>query len=241
MESVGGRVAVDAEINPGGLETNYELRLVCETCAPIGYSPSVGKLPAVEEARTVILDLPGIPWGTYEFEVIATNAAGEAFQRSDLEVPRMPGIPENKPTPYESKVESIAGAEEQTSRELTAKAEAEREALRAREQAEREAEEAPLRLVVEREEREAAEVMAAESKQAVAECVVPSLVGRSRGAAQRALAEAHCTLGKVTKLRGGHGVLVVVGQSAKHGRKLPGGARVAIELGSPSAARSQRT
>jgi hypothetical protein len=226
--AIGGQVTVEAEINPEGLETSYEIRLECQACGPAGYSPSVGHLPAVKEVRTVSLNLTGIQSGSYWFDVLATNSTGEAFRRGELEVRLAPGIPENKPTPYEPKVEPIADHEAQVSRELT---EAERKAREAHEQAEREAKEAQLRLAVERAEREAAEAKAAESKPTVVECVVPSLIGHSRSAAQRALAKAHCKLGKVTKLRGGHGALVVIRQSAEHGKKLPDGARIAIELG----------
>jgi hypothetical protein len=45
---IGGEVTVEAEINPKGLETSYEVRLECQTCGPAGYSPSVGQLPAVK-------------------------------------------------------------------------------------------------------------------------------------------------------------------------------------------------
>ncbi len=67
------------------------------------------------------------------------------------------------------------------------------------------------------------------------QCVVPSLKGDSLRAAQIALRKAHCKLGKVSRPRAHHGALIVVGQGAPSGKKLAGGAAVAVTLGPPRA------
>jgi len=62
-------------------------------------------------------------------------------------------------------------------------------------------------------------------------CIVPSLKGDPLGKARRALSKARCALGKVTMPRDAHGsTLVVIEQSAKHGKTLPGGARIGVAL-----------
>jgi hypothetical protein len=62
-------------------------------------------------------------------------------------------------------------------------------------------------------------------------CIVPSLKEDPLSKARRALSKAHCTLGKVTASRNYHGgTLVVVEQSAKRGKELPGGARIGVAL-----------
>ena len=155
------------------------------------------------------------------------NTKTDSFTITGLPLP----IPESETKPYESHPELMHGVEQKTAEELTAQAQAARKAREASVKAEQEAKEAPLRQALERAEREAAEVQAAEARASVVGCVVPSLVGRSLNAARRALARAHCSLGKVTRPRVGHGALLVIGQGAKHGKKLPRGARIAVRLG----------
>jgi virginiamycin B lyase len=66
-------------------------------------------------------------------------------------------------------------------------------------------------------------------------CVVPKLLGKSLAAARKALASAHCKLGKVTKPKARRGrrlsPLVVAGQGRRAGTKLPEGAGVSVRLG----------
>jgi hypothetical protein len=62
-------------------------------------------------------------------------------------------------------------------------------------------------------------------------CVVPSLKGDSLRRARRALVNAHCRLGKVSRRRGVHRALIVIRQSPAHGRKLRQGSAVAVTLG----------
>jgi hypothetical protein len=63
-------------------------------------------------------------------------------------------------------------------------------------------------------------------------CIAPSLKGDLLTKARRALSKVHCALGKVTRARADdHGsALVVIEQSAKRGKVLPGGTRIGVTL-----------
>lgn len=75
---------------------------------------------------------------------------------------------------------------------------------------------------------------------AARECVVPSLVGDSLPKARRALREAHCRLGKISRpRRHEHVLLVVTRQSMRRGRRLEAGADVALTIG-PTLAHPRR-
>jgi hypothetical protein len=122
----------------------------------------------------------------------------------------------------------------------------EREAKASAEQAAKEKQEREARETQEREAREHPPVAqppqepeagpSASNAPSAVRCVVPSLKGHSLPAATRLLVNAHCKLGKVTRSRGGHSkTLVVTTQSAAHGRQLPEGAAIAIQLGPSSA------
>lgn len=230
---IGGEVTVSAQINPEGLETGYEIKLVCSTCGPAGYSPSVGRLPAVNEARTVTLNLTGIQPGTYRFEVLARNSAGEAFQGSELDVPpTAPGAcPEGCSNDEPYKAEIPAWFTEFT-REQAAQVVKEYEEKQAREQQEKKtkeaaryaAEEAELKQA---EEREAQEAAAREEAEPAA-CHVPALKGDTLTAARLALAKAHCRLGAVHRPAHHDGALYVSAQGAPAGKRLAHNARVAL-------------
>ncbi len=162
--------------------------------------------------------------------------SGENLKTDSLTIAKGgPGLPENRPTQYVPTAEPIDAHEQKVSEELTAKAEAAQAAKEAQVKAEQEANAAQnaaqMKQLIERAEREAAAAQAAESKASHAKCVVPALIGHSLRAAQHALAKAHCRLGKVTGSRTGHGTLLIISQSAKHGKKLSRGARVAVTLG----------
>jgi hypothetical protein len=62
-------------------------------------------------------------------------------------------------------------------------------------------------------------------------CVVPALKGDSIARARQALLHSHCKLGRVSKPPRSHGALVVLKQSAPHGKKLPREAVIAVTLG----------
>jgi hypothetical protein len=236
--AVGGEVIVRAQINPEGLESNYEIKLECRvdqvqgTCEPIPAPQRVeGVLVAGDEGREVSLTLTGLQAGSYWFGVSAGNSAGEVFWRSELNIPASPSAPENKPKPFQPTVEPWA--EEviaASSARLVAKAVEEREARERQVKQEREAEELPLKEA----QRKEAEEQEAERKARdtpLAQCVVPVLKGRSLNGARSALHKAHCSLGTVTKPGSRHGALVVIQQSAKHGKKLHAGIGVAVTLG----------
>jgi hypothetical protein len=63
-------------------------------------------------------------------------------------------------------------------------------------------------------------------------CVVPGLRGRSLASTRRMLRAAHCSLGKVGRVHGSHGALVVLRQGTRRGTHLHDGAAVAVTLGS---------
>ena len=239
---VGGEV--EAEINPEGLETSYEIKLECQICGPAGYSPSVGQLPAVSEARTVSLNLTGIQPGSYWFDVLATSSAGEAFRRSELKVLPIPpgacpyGCHTNKP--YEAEVSE---ASRESAARIAAIISAEVEAKRrqqAREHEEQKANEAAASYAAEvaalkkREEEEAAD-------KPTPICTVPSLRGDTLRAARRTLTKAHCRLGRVHRPAHPAKTLLIVRQDLRRGTKLPGGAAVAVTLGLTSRARPPRS
>lgn len=94
--SVGGEVSVSASINPEGLVTSYELKLVCGVCGPAGYAPATGQLSAVQEAISVSLELPGIKPGTYSFEVRARNSAGELARKRLAGTPNFQNLRQRK-------------------------------------------------------------------------------------------------------------------------------------------------
>jgi hypothetical protein len=69
------------------------------------------------------------------------------------------------------------------------------------------------------------------SQPTAAECVVPTLKGKTLAAARRALQRAHCALGRVTKVRAKRGRGRVLRQGKRTGRHLPGGTLIAVALG----------
>jgi DNA polymerase III gamma/tau subunit len=234
---VGGEVTVSAQINPEGLETSYEIKLVCSLCGPAGYSPAVGTLSAVNEARTVTLNLTGIQPGTYNFEVLAHNADGNTSHSGELDVPSTPpgacpdGCSKNEENtaeipPWSTALSNSESA--QTLREYEARQRQlakEQEEAKAREAARYASEEAELKQA---EEHEAQEAAAREEAEHPA-CIVPNVKGETLNNARRALAKAHCRLGAVHRFSDRHlGALNVSAQSAPAGKRLAQGARVAL-------------
>jgi beta-lactam-binding protein with PASTA domain len=68
------------------------------------------------------------------------------------------------------------------------------------------------------------------------DCIVPRLKGDTLAKARKALAKAHCRLGKITMSRiRPKGSLVVVDQRSAPGRRFSAGTRVGVILGLASA------
>jgi hypothetical protein len=218
----GGGVTVSAQINPGDLETSYEIKLVCSSCAPAGYAPAAGTLPPANEARTVTLNLTGIQPGSYRFEVFAGNSAGDASQSGELYVPPSYLIEFNEAQAREQQEKQTAEAARHATEEAELKQADEREA----QADEREAQEAVARERVAREhqrrEEQEAEPLA---------CRVPTLRGQTLAAARRALAKAHCSLGAVHRPGRHNSALYVRAQGTPTGKLLADNARVAVWLG----------
>ncbi len=63
-------------------------------------------------------------------------------------------------------------------------------------------------------------------------CVVPSLKGDTLAAARSALVKAHCRLGRVSRPAYRGSAPRVISQTARHGKRLPAGASIAVVLGS---------
>jgi hypothetical protein len=238
--SVGGEVSVSASINPEGLVTSYELKLVCGICGPAGYAPATGQLSAVREAISVSLELPGIKPGTYSFEVHARNSAGEAVGHGEVAVPEQPagGCPDGcgSNEQYDSETPGwYAEFSESESAETREKYEAEERAKEQKEQEERNAryatELAELKKVEQEEEREAAVRERQEEEAAHPACRVPVLEGDTVAVARNALVKAHCRLGAVHWLARDRGVRCVLRQGAAPGTRLRHGARVALWVG----------
>jgi hypothetical protein len=231
---IDSKVTVEAQINPEGLETSYEIGLECQICGPAGYSPSVGQLPGVEETRTVRLDLTGIQPGSYKFDVRAGNAAGEAFWQSELTVPVPPpgACPDGCSTspPYDPEISRSSKPAEEESATIVREYEARQRHLAT------EQEEANARATAMRAAEEAALKPRQEEPTAVRSegpaCTVPSLRDDTLKTARRALAKAHCRLGKVSRQARHHSAFLVIHQSPRYGKELPGGATVAVKLGS---------
>ena len=63
-----------------------------------------------------------------------------------------------------------------------------------------------------------------------APCLVPRLVGKTFGAAKKALAGAYCKIGKITQIRSHAKKGLVVAQKPKPGTHLKGGSKVALTV-----------
>jgi hypothetical protein len=251
---IGGEVTVSAQINPEGLETSYEIKLACSACAPAGSSPAAGTLPAVNESRTVTLNLTGIKSGTYGFEVRANNTAGYTSRIGEFTVPEVPpgacpdGCSKNEENTAEVPVwyTNLSSSESaQTLKEYEEKQAREQQEKKTKEAARFATEEAELKQAEEREAQEAAarERTEREEEEEEAEhsaCRVPALKGDTLTAARRALRRAHCRLGAVHQSARYHGALYVSAQGAPAGKRLAHGARVALTLGAKQASHRGR-
>ena len=207
---------VEATIDPRGAETEYSIFLECEAAYAVGPCEPVAAPQHVEGAiapgapQTVSDHLKGLHEGYgYEFAIVAQNSAGVTESRGHmLFVPNTP----RSFCPY--------GCSVQESPEQQARVE----------QAAREAQAQREREAREREQHGSA-VLGTTTDTPPPRCVVPGLRGDTLAAARRALARAHCKLGRVTRRRPRRGRLHVVRQSHRRGQSLPAGGAVAVTLG----------
>lgn len=239
---------IETVIDPEGGETTYEIFLECQeapqatsACEPLTVSPQLqhGSLPAGFEAHTVTATVSGLqPGYLYKYSVIASNSAGrEGWVGNGLITCPATGECPAQPSLEGEGLWNLEGARREA--EEAPRLEAERQALQ-REAEERPAREAAERARRERENREAGELAGREAaareaaaKEAAARrlrCVVPHLGGDSLAVARRALARAHCSLGKVAWPHARHGKLVVGAQGVRSGRRLAAGAKVSVTL-----------
>jgi beta-lactam-binding protein with PASTA domain len=136
--------------------------------------------------------------------------------------------------------QALIEMEERNAREGAEQAAKDKQEHEAAEKREREARENPPSTQPPPQEQSPAPEASAEStSHPTVQCVVPSLKGDSLGAAQNALRKSHCRLGKVSRPRTHRGALVVIGQGARSGTSLAGGAAVAITLGAVRAKHSR--
>jgi hypothetical protein len=235
IESVGSgagsAIAIDAKINPEGLETSYEIGLECSPCRS-GDQWTKGTLPAVNESREVTLALTGLqPGHRYWFAVRALNNDGEAFRRGEtLEIP----------PPVESFPEGTGGGgivrgapptEAQLNELRAIGIHEEERRTKAKEQ---EDGELAIRPASELQHTEA-QPPAASARTELHACLVPALKGDTLATARHALARAHCRLGAVHRPSHYDGALYVDAQGVPAGEHLAHGARVALRIGAKQA------
>lgn len=233
----GGEVTVGAKINPEGLDTSYELRIECalrEAAGPcettLSGPTTEGVIPGGGGSDEVRLNVTSLKSGSYLVGVRASNAAGGVSRQGELTIPpRIEGCAEGCASHEPYKRESTGEWDAEASRlfvaeywaqqRLAQEASAHEQELKAREEA---------RLLSEAAKREAEREAAA--KKARRACIVPSLRGDSLTAARRALARAHCRLGKVDDRSRVRSRLAVSQQSPRRGRRLANDAPVSVTL-----------
>jgi hypothetical protein len=249
MEVNAAGVAFEAQIDPQNSATAYEFVIVQQLRnpenpsdhgepAPEGLRAVGGPIPAGAGDVTVSGRVTGLERGyTYWYEVIASNLAGETRSGGDnwFSYFYAGGFPNGLPgLQYRGAPPSPCELEQtkQEAERIAARAEAERQ-QHAREHQELLAKEAAVKYASEeaalkrREEEEAD----AEAASHVPSCIVPALKGDTLPAARRAIDKSHCRLGEVRESHRARGMLIVVGQSHRHGVKLAGGAVIAVTMG----------
>jgi hypothetical protein len=217
--------AVEAEIDPHGAETDYEIAIVWQAIKPphgeppsTGIGKQEGQIAAGSGAVTVRALLSGLqPGRIYWYEVFALNEGGEVLTGAQMfGYFYTGGFPEGSgQAPYRTTGESCRAIESgKLASEETVR---EQRELEAKEQQERE----PATP-----QKEGPTVVAHPTR-----CLVPDLHSDSLRTAQATLLRAHCRLGKVRRPRHHRGALVVTGQSQTQGRELAQGTYVSLELG----------
>ncbi len=239
-------VVLEAQINPQNSATTYEFVIVAQVRnpsesgerTPEGPRALGGPIPAGAGDVTVSGLVTGLQSGyTYWYEVVASNLAGETRSGGDnaFSYYYTGGYPDGTGgAPYEATPPSACSVEfaQREAERITARTEAERR-QQAREYEEQVAKEDAVRYASEaaalkqREEKETN----AEVASHVQSCIVPALKGDTLSAARRSIKEAHCRLGEVLEPHHHRGVLMVVGQSHRHGEKLASGTAIAVTMG----------
>ena len=235
---------LQAEIDPEGAETSWEIYLQCQSpesedgsaCEPVAGGPQrhAGTISAITGTELVQAEVSGLrPGYHYKYSVLATNAAGkEGWVGNGLVMCSSPGGC-GQPVEFGEAYWNLEGAE-RAAREAP-RIEAELEAKKRGEEEERLGHEARLREEGERAGREAAERERAAHNTV---CVVPELRGDTLARARKMLRRAHCRLGKVTR-RSGRAKLVVAHQGVRPGRRLAKGSAVRVKLARLSRERSR--
>jgi hypothetical protein len=250
-----GEITIEAQIDPEGLATSYEILLECpshETCRH-----TEGTLPAVEEPRAVELVLiDPQPGETYIFTVTARNADGQTSGSWRFKAPQpTETLPVEEPIPPGAAPEGVQDKESYRPPELPWAGQAGNEGAanairqqRAIEHEEQQAKEAAASRAAEaealkRREEEEAQQAAARQREEIEHptCIVPALKGDTLVAARRALAKAHCRLGAVHRPSHLHlGTLCVSAQGAPAGRRLTHASRVTLWVGVKRASRREK-
>jgi hypothetical protein len=237
---------VQAQINPQGSETSWEIYLECQAplpsaasdsskCQPITGGPQrhEGRIAANAATEMVQAEMTGLqPGYSYTYSVIAGNSAGRegllgvefgtCLLHGSCPTGGWPGVPL-----WNREASERASAE-------APRIEAELEAKKKREQEEQAAHERAIREAGERAGRDVAE----RELLARGRCVVPRLKGDSLVNARKALRRALCKLGNVIRPSKHHRRLVVHSQSVEAGRNLDQGSSVSVRLGlAPATAR----
>jgi hypothetical protein len=242
-------VVLEAQINPRNSATTYEFVIIQQVrnpsnsserseLTPEGPRALGGPIPAGAGDVTVSGLVMGLQRGyTYWYEVVASNLAGETRSGGDnwFSYYYTGGYPDGLGgAPYIPTAPSNCEIEltQKEAARVTAQTEAERR-QHTREQEEQVAKDTAVRyaseeLALKQHEEEEAD---AEAASHIPSCVVPALTGDTLNAAQRAVDKAHCRLGKVREPHRHRGMLVVVGQSHRHGMKLAGGTVIAVTMG----------
>jgi hypothetical protein len=241
-------VAYEAQIDPQNSATTYEFVIVQQLRNPenpLDYGEPApedlravgGPIPAGAGDVTISGQVTGLEHGyTYWYEVVASNLAGETRSGGDTWFSYFyaGGFPYGVPgVKYRGTPPSPCALEQakQEADRITARTEAERQ-QQAHERQELLAKEAAVQYAAEeaalkrREEEEAD----AEATSHAPACVVPALKGDTLRAARRAIDEAHCRLGEIHETHRHRGMLMVVGQSQRHGAKLADGAVIALTV-----------
>jgi hypothetical protein len=237
---------IEAQINPQGRETLYELRLWLQDDNPAwsnefaeyltgGPQSQFGRLAPGSEDRTVTLTVTGLhPGYVYGYDVRAGSRAGETDGKSPYWFafhtnPYPEGYSPNRP--YEPMVSfwSIFLSDDESAQVLKEyeQRQAAKRLAEQQEREQREQREAAERQLVLEEERAAGKA----AIQAPPSCVVPPLRGDSLVTARRVIVLHHCRVGKIHWPRHRAERLVVVAQSPRRGLKLAHGATVALTLG----------